>query len=77
MTLNRGEIKNFEPYGAGLESFQHVRGLGQRGMWMVMHPHTGEHMDIVDFDIEIAARRDAGLDGVDFWSTPLPEVDNQ
>jgi len=72
MTNNRGNIDNFEPFDAGFESFQHARALGQSGLWMVKHPYTGEHIDVVDFDVEIAARHDAGLEGVEFWSAPLP-----
>lgn len=70
--MSNGEIA--PPIGENTEdSFQRTRRLGERGAWMVMHPHTCEHMDVVDFDIEIARRKEAGLQGHNFFSAELPE----
>lgn len=53
-----------------------ARREGLRGRYVVLHPYTREHVDAVDYQEEIDARKAAGFEGYDFWSRQLPEVDN-
>ena len=74
-TLQRGE-GGLEELGRELEErFRKVRELGERGVFQIVHPGTREHIDVVDFDLEIARREELGLEAFGFWHAPLPEVD--
>jgi hypothetical protein len=65
-------VDDIRQFDDGREHFLGVRERKERGAITVLHPHTREHVDLVDFDKEITQRQKAGLSGYNFWSTPLP-----